>query len=446
VPRGRSRADALGFASHWDALDALGAAAFKTNPRATRCANLDAVLAACEQLERDRDTLGYDADGVVVKVDSLEQQRRLGSTTHHPRWAIAFKFAAREQVTIIEDIIVQVGRTGVLTPVAILAPVEIGGVIVRRATLHNREEIARKDLRIGDAVRVARAGDVIPEIVERLPRRAGRKTRPFVMPSRCPECGTPTVREGPFDRCPNRLGCPAQLRGALRHFASRRALDIPGLGRRTVELLVKHRLVRNVADLFILKESDLARLEGFGEVSARKLVRSIEAAKRTDLWRFLNALGIPGVGERTARDLAARFGSLEAIRSADEHDLLQVKGVGPAAARAILDFFRRPENRRVVDICLRRGLTFAPAAPEKAAAGPLRGKTVVFTGTLDSLSREEAEALVERLGGRTASSVGRDTDFLVVGKAPGSKLEKARALGIPTLSERQFLALARDRE
>jgi len=435
-----------GLATHREELRALSQWGLKVSPLNRRLDSYEAILSYHRDMERRRPSLPFEIDGVVVKIDDLRARERLRTTARHPRWAIAFKFAAREQVTIIEDIIVQVGRTGVLTPVAILAPVEIGGVIVRRATLHNREEIARKDLRIGDAVRVARAGDVIPEIVERLPRRSGRKTRPFVMPSRCPECGTPTVREGPFDRCPNRLGCPAQLRGALRHFASRRALDIPGLGRRTVELLVKHRLVRNVADLFILKESDLARLEGFGEVSARKLVRSIEAAKRTDLWRFLNALGIPGVGERTARDLAARFGSLEAIRSADEHDLLQVKGVGPAAARAILDFFRRPENRRVVDICLRRGLTFAPAAPEKAAAGPLRGKTVVFTGTLDSLSREEAEALVERLGGRTASSVGRDTDFLVVGKAPGSKLEKARALGIPTLSERQFLALARDRE
>jgi DNA ligase (NAD+) len=435
-----------GLATHGEELRALSQWGLKVSPLNRRLDSYEAILSYHRDMERRRPSLPFEIDGVVVKIDDLRSRERFKTTARHPRWAIAFKFAAREQVTVIEDIIVQVGRTGVLTPVAILAPVEIGGVTVRRATLHNREEIARKDLRIGDAVRVARAGDVIPEIVERRPRRAGRKTRPFVMPSRCPECGTPTVREGPFDRCPNRLGCPAQLRGALRHFASRRALDIPGLGQRTVELLVEHRLVRNVADLFILKESDLARLEGFGEVSARKLVRSIEAAKRTELWRFLNALGIPGVGERTARDLAAHFGSLEAIRSADEHDLLQVKGVGAAAARAILDFFRRPENRRVVDLCLRRGLRYAPAASENAAAGPLRGKTVVFTGTLDSLSREEAEALVERLGGRAVSSVGRDTEFLVVGKAPGSKLEKARALGIPTLSEKQFLALARDRE
>ena len=430
------------LATHLDELRALADWGLKVSPLNRRLRSFEAILDYHRDLGRRRATLPYEIDGVVIKIDDLQARERLKTTARHPRWALAFKFEAREQESVIEDIIVQVGRTGVLTPVAILAPVVIGGVTVRRATLHNREEIARKDLRVGDAVRVARAGDVIPEIVERLPRRGARRGRPFVMPSRCPECGTPTIRDGPFDRCPNRLGCPAQLRGALRHFGSRRALDIPGLGPKTVEQLVKHGLVRSVADLFALKESDLAGLEGFGKVSARNLVRAIQTAKRTELWRFLNALGIPGVGNRTARDLAAHFGSLEAIRRADEAALLQVKGVGPAAARGIVDFFRTRANRRVVDLCLRRGLTFVQIAPARGAAGPLRGKTIVFTGSLDTLSRQEAEALVERLGGRAAGSVGRDTDFVVVGKAPGSKLLKARALGIPTLTEKQLLKMA----
>ena len=430
-----------GLATHWDELRALSEWGLKISPLNRRLDSYEAILGYHRQLGRRRASLPFEIDGVVIKIDDLRARERLKTTARHPRWALAFKFEAREQESVIEDIIVQVGRTGVLTPVAILAPVVIGGVTVRRATLHNREEIARKDLRVGDAVRVARAGDVIPEIVERLPRRGARRGRPFVMPGRCPACGTPTIRDGPFDRCPNRLGCPAQLRGALRHFGSRRALDIPGLGPKTVEQLVKRGLVRSVADLFALKESDLAGLPGFADVAARNLVQAIEAAKRTELWRFLNALGIPGVGDRTARDLEAHFGSLEALMSADEAALLRVKGAGPSVARGIVDFFRTKANRRVVDLCLRRGLRFVPAASPRGAAAPLLGKTIVFTGSLGTMSRQEAEALVERLGGRAAAGVGRDTDFVVVGKAPGSKLEKARALGIPTLTERQLLKM-----
>ena len=432
--------------THWDELRALSDWGLKVSSLNRRLASYEEILDYHRDMARGRGALPFEIDGVVIKIDDLAARERLKTTARHPRWALAFKFEAREEETVIKDIIVQVGRTGVLTPVTILAPVEIGGVTVGRATLHNRDEIARKDLRIGDAVRVARAGDVIPEVIERLPRRRGRKTRRFVMPRRCPECRTPTVREGPIDRCPNRLGCPAQLRGALRHFGSRRALDIPGLGRRTVDLLVKKGLVRNVADLLALKESDLAGLEGFGEVSARNLVRSIQAAKRTELWRFLHALGIPGVGDRTARDLAAHFGSLDSIRRADERALLRVQGIGPSVARAVAEFFRTEANRHVVDLCLRRGLTFAPAAPARGGPGPLLGKTVVFTGGLDTMSRQEAEALVERLGGRTAGSVSRDTDLLVVGKAPGSKLEQARALRIPTLTESQLMKMARGRD
>jgi DNA ligase (NAD+) len=342
---------------------------------------------------------------------------------------------------MIEDIVVQVGRTGVLTPVAVLAPVRVGGVTVARATLHNREEVARKDLRVGDRVHVVRAGDVIPEVVERVASPRARRRRPFRMPRRCPECRAETAPEGPFDRCPNGLACRAQLARAIQHFGSRGALDIRGLGGKTVEQLVASGRARNVADLFALSQTDLSRLERFADLSAGKLARAIEGSKHADLGRFLYALGIPEVGEQTARDLAAHFGSLEAIRGAGEKRLMDVQGIGPSVARSVARFFRRSENRRVIALCLRRGLRLA--GPQRAGRGPLAGKTVVFTGTLGSLSREEARDLVRRSGGRPSESVSRRTDYVVAGKDPGSKSEKAGRLGIPTLNEKQFLRLVR---
>jgi DNA ligase (NAD+) len=442
--------------THWEELGALSEWGLKVSPLNRRCASYEEVVAYHAEMETKRSSLPFEVDGVVAKIDDLRARERLRTTARHPRWALAFKFEARAQKTIIQDIVVQVGRTGVLTPVAVLAPVSVGGVTVRRATLHNREEVARKDLRRGDTVRVARAGDVIPEVIERVPRPGAARGRPFRMPGRCPECGTPTVRQGPFDRCPNRLGCKAQLRRALVHFGSRRALDIPGLGPRAVEALVSRGLVRGVADLFALEEKDLARLRRFADVSARNLARSIEAAKRTELWRLLHALGIPGVGDRTARDLAAHFGTLQAIRRAGLKDVLGVEGVGPVVARDLVAFFATGANRRALDLLLRRGLRPAPGTPsrgahsgeDRAAAvprqgrNPLSGKTLVFTGALDRLTRDEAEDMVERLGGRAASSIGRSTDFVVVGRDPGSKLRKAQALGIRTITEDQLLKLA----
>jgi DNA ligase (NAD+) len=307
-----------------------------------------------ETLQGRRDTLGYEVDGIVIKLNDLGARERLGMTARHPRWALAFKFAPRDRETIIEDIAVQVGRTGVLTPVAVLTPVEIGGVTVARATLHNRGEIVRKDLRVGDAVRVVRAGDVIPEIVGRIHGRRGR--RPFAMPRRCPACHSSIVREGPIDRCPNGLACPAQLRGAVQHFGSRAALDIHGLGRETVEQLVSAGLVRSIADLFTLRERDLRRLGRFGTVSAHHLVRAIGKARDSDLYRFIHALGIPGVGEQSARDLAEHFGRLDALMKAREADLEGVSGIGRTTARNIAEFFRRAETRRVIAACRRSRL------------------------------------------------------------------------------------------
>ncbi|MBI4513441.1 MAG: NAD-dependent DNA ligase LigA [Gemmatimonadetes bacterium] len=429
------------FQSDWAQLVALRKWGLPVSDLSRPCESIDEVFTYHREMESRRDSLDVEIDGIVAKVDDLAARPRLGMTARHPRWALAFKFSPRERETVIEDIAVQVGRTGVLTPVAVLKPVEIGGVTVTRATLHNREEVARKDLRIGDRVRVIRAGDVIPEVIARVPQRGERRKASFEMPKRCPVCGTPVVREGPFDRCPNGLACPAQLKGAIEHFASRDALDIRGLGKETVEKLVSTGLVQSVADLFTLREEDLIELDGFAEVSARNLTDAIEKAKRTELWRFLYALGIPNVGASTARDLADHFGSLAAVMNADEETLMQVEGIGPNVAASIAEFFRHLGNRRILHLCLRRGVQLVE--PKRARrAGPLAGKAVVFTGGLASMSRSDAENLIRRLGGRPSGSVSKKTDYAVAGTEPGSKYEKARALGVKILSEEEFLRLA----
>jgi len=409
---------------------------------ATIASSADAILAYHQAIGERRDALGYEIDGIVVKLDDLAARERLGATARHPRWALAVKFPPRERETVIERVIVQVGRTGVLTPVAVLRPVPIGGVTVTRATLHNREDMARKDVRPGDRVRVVRAGDVIPDVVARVPSR-GRRKPAFRMPSRCPECGTRIVRDGPFDRCPNGLACPAQLKGAIEHFGSRAALDIRGLGRETVEALVASGLVRSVADLFALEHEPLVALDRFADLSARNLLAAIDRARRPELARFVYALGVPQVGTRTARDLAAHFGSLEKLRQAGEDALREVEGVGPAVAAAVAAFFRRVENRRIIDQCLRRGVSPRGVAVARRRTGPLAGKTVVFTGGLGSMTRPDAEALVRAQGGRTSGSVSRKTDLVVAGSEAGSKLEKARALGVKVVSEREFKRLVR---
>ena len=438
-----SRVDGHAFASHWDTLDALRVAGFKTNPRAERCQTLDAVVACCERLERDRDALGYDADGVVVKVDALEHQRRLGSTTHHPRWAIAFKFAARQATTMIEAIEVNVGKTGALTPTAKLSPVELAGVTIRNVSLHNEDEIRRKDIRVGDTVLIERAGDVIPYVIQVVLAKRPADTQPFTFPSQCPACGGVAFRPTgeAYWRCTN-SACPAQLKERLRHFGSRRAMDIEHLGDSTIEQLVDTGRVKDFADLYTLTGAEIGALDRFAEKSAENLVRAIGASRERGLARLLNALGVRLVGERVAQLLATRYGSLDAIAAASESELGEVHGIGEEIARSIVAFFKDPTNQRVIERLRAVGLvTDAPVAP--AGPKPLAGKTIVLTGSLPTLSREAARELIERSGGRVVSSVSRKTDYVVVGEAAGSKADDARRMGVTMLDEAGLLALVR---
>ncbi|MBI4635328.1 MAG: NAD-dependent DNA ligase LigA [Candidatus Rokubacteria bacterium] len=436
-----SHAEGLGLGSHWETLAALRAAGFKTNPRVEKCGALDAVIAYCARLERDRDALDYDADGVVVKVDSLQQHRRLGSTTHHPRWAIAFKFAARQATTVVEAIEVQVGKTGILTPVAKLTPVELAGVVIRNVSLHNEDEIRRKDVRVGDTVLVERAGDVIPYVVQVITARRPPRARPFAFPTSCPACGGVAFRpQGEaYWRCMN-SACPAQLKERLRHFGSRRAMDIEHLGEVVVDQLVDKGLVKDFADLYNLSVDQLLHLERFAEKSARNLVDAIAASRTRALGRLLNALGIRLVGERVAQLLAARFGRLDAIAAASVEELGEVHGVGRQIAESVSRFFADKANRRVLKRLAASGVVMRePDAVE--GARPLSGKTFVLTGSLATLSRDTAKDLILGLGGRVSGSVSKKTDYVVVGEAPGSKADDARRLRVTMLDEAAFLTL-----
>ena len=431
------------FASHAEALEALRAAGFRINPAWQRCADMDEVVAYCERLERERDALGYDADGVVVKVDSLELQRRLGSTTHHPRWAIAFKFAARQATTLVQAIEVQVGKTGALTPVAKLAPVELAGVVIRNVSLHNEDEIRRKDIRVGDTVLIERAGDVIPYVVQVIAAKRPPEAAEFRFPDRCPECGGVAFRpEGEaYWRCTN-TACPAQLKERLRHFGSRRAMDIEHLGDAVIEQLVDRGLVKDFADLYGLGVDQLAALERMAEKSATNLARAIEGSKTRGLSRLLNALGIRLVGERVAQLLAARFGRMDRIASASVAELAEVHGIGEQIAGAVVAFFSDATNRDVLDRLARAGVVMIEEGVTEGPR-PLTGKTFVITGTLPTLTRDAARELVQRLGGRVTTSVSKKTDYVVVGEAPGSKADDAARLGVPMLDEAAFLALTR---
>ncbi|HEY3067809.1 MAG TPA: NAD-dependent DNA ligase LigA [Methylomirabilota bacterium] len=434
-------ADRLGFESHWDALAGLRAAGFKTNPRSERCANLDAVLAYCARLEGARDELGYDADGVVIKVDSLEQERRLGSTTHHPRWAIAFKFAARQATTVVQAIEVQVGKTGALTPVAKLAPVALAGVVIGNVSLHNEDEVRRKDVRVGDTVLIERAGDVIPYVVQVIAARRPPDAQPYRFPDACPACGGVAFRPPgeAYWRCMN-SACPAQLKERLRHFGSRRAMDIEHLGESTVDQLVDRGIVRDFADLYRLTVDEVSELERQAEKSASNLVTAIQASKGRGLARLLNGLGIRLVGERVAQLLATRFGSLERIAAAPVSELAEVHGVGPQIAESVTKFFADEKNREVMERLAKAGVVTTerdvPVGPR-----PLEGKTFVLTGTLPSLSRDAARDVILRAGGRVTGTVSKKTSYMVVGDDPGSKADDARRLGVPVLDEADLLAL-----
>jgi DNA ligase (NAD+) len=436
-------APGLGLESHWQALAALRAAGFKTNPRNRRYTDVDAVIGYCERLERFRDTLEYEADGAVVKVDSIALQRRLGSTSHHPRWAIALKFAARQATTAVRTISVQVGKTGVLTPVASLRPIPLGGVVVSSVTLHNEDEIRRKDIRVGDTVLIERAGDVIPHVVQVVRGRRPRGTRPFRFPVRCPACGARALRPPgeAYWRCQG-SSCPAQLKERLRHFGSRRAMDIEHLGEKVIDLLVDRGLVKDFADLYGLTVRQVARLEGFAAKSAENLVEAVAASRSRGLARLLNGLGIPGVGEHVARVLARHFPSLDYLLGASTRVLAEVPGVGPTIAASVVSFLSDTTNRRVLDRLAAAGVAMVERE-RSAGRGALAGKTVVLTGALEGLSRAAAEDLILQAGGRVSTSVSPRTDFVVVGEAPGSKLDTARRLGIAELDERALMAMAR---
>lgn len=396
-----------------------------------------------EEMNRRRPMLPYELDGVVYKVDDIAAQRALGMLARAPRWAIAHKFAAEERETRVLAIQVRVGRTGALTPVARLEPVFVGGVMVQNATLHNQDEVERKDVRLGDTVVVRRAGEVIPEVVRVIPERRPAGAEPFRIPEHCPACGSAVVRkEGQAAaRCSGALVCPAQRVQAILHFASRRALDIDGLGDKLVEQLVERGEIRDVADLYRLNEERLAALARMGPKSARNLVAAIEASKTTTLARFLYALGISDVGEATARSLAQHFGSLAAIMAADAEALMDVPDIGPVIAERVAAFFRDPRNVEVAERLRAAGVHWEETSPVQKGRLPLSGTGFVLTGTLASMSREEAKARLLALGAKVTSSVSAKTDYVVVGVDPGSKAVRARELGVPVLDEEGFLRL-----
>ena len=432
----------LGFRTYWDTLAALREAGFKTNPLTERCTTLDTVIDYCRRLEADRDTLGYDADGAVVKVDSLEQQWRLGSTTHHPRWAIAFKFAARQATTAVQAIEVNVGKTGTLTPVAKLVPVALAGVTISNVSLHNEDEVRRKDVRVGDTVLIERAGDVIPYVVQVVMSKRPADAVPYTFPDRCPVCGHAAARlpGEAYWRCMN-AACPAQLKARLRHFGSRRAMDIEHLGEAVVEQLVDAKRVKDFADLYTLTVEEVADLERFAEKSAENLVAAIVASKTRGLARLLNALGISMVGERVATLLANQFGSMDRLQRASEAEVNEIRGIGDELAQSIRRFFDDESNRDVIRRLAEAGVDMTQAGVDAERPQPLAGKTFVVTGALGSLTREAARELIERLGGRVTSSVSKKTSYVVVGEAPGSKADDARRLGVPILDEAAFLQL-----
>ncbi len=430
------RVEGVSFATDAEGVEAVRQWGFRVPPRMGAAATVDEVLAYHRAYDADRDRLDYEIDGVVLKLDDLAARERLGTTSHHPRWALAFKFEPRKEVTRIERIAIQVGRTGVLTPVALLRPVTVGGVTIARASLHNREELKRKDIREGDTVRIQRAGDVIPQVVEVVEREAERHA-PFLMPAVCPACGSEVYEDGPRTNCPNRFGCPAQLKGRIVHFAAREALDIEGLGEETANLLVDRGLVHGLADLFDLAVEQLPQVEGFAEKSATNLIQAIAARKEPELRRFLTALGIPEVGVTVARDLARHFGRFEAIRRATREELEAVHGVGPRMSEAITSFFADPRNDSAVQALLDKGVRPQESEPAPVAGAVADAGAAVFTGTLP-VARSVAEAAWQAVGGRVVGSVSKKTTFVVAGEEAGSKLEKAEKLGVPVLTYEEF--------
>jgi DNA ligase (NAD+) len=432
------------FSSQSDIMCALRDWGLPTTPRSMLCTTVEEVISRCREIESFRDDLPFEIDGIVIKVDDCRLQRILGELSRSPRWAVAFKFPSRRETTRIRAVEFSVGRTGVVTPVALMDPVRIGGVEVERATLHNEDEMRRKDIMVGDSVVVSRAGDVIPAVVEVVTSRRTGAEEEISFPRRCPACSTPLIREADESawRCPG-LSCPAQLKQRIRHFSSRRAMDIEGLGTKLIDQLVDRSIVHTVADLYRLRPADLSSLDRMGEKSAENLVRSIAMSRRTSLPRLIYALGIRQVGEHLARVLAREFDSLEELSSVDEERLTAVREVGPEVARSVNAFFDSDENRRTLDHLRDAGVTCESTPPP---SDDLTGRTFVFTGSLTSMTRDQARRFVESRGGRVSTSVSGKTNYVVIGTDPGSKQALAGKLGVPILSEDDFTALMRERD
>jgi DNA ligase (NAD+) len=428
----------LELATHSEEVEWLGKRGFKVNPDTEQHPGIDSVVGRCRWWEERRDELDYEIDGVVVKVDERALWRELGVVGREPRWAIAWKFPPSTATTVLRNVVWNVGRTGHLVPFAMLEPVHVSGVTVSTATLHNEEDLARKDVRVGDEVVVMRAGDVIPQVVAPLPQRRPKGTRRIKPPKTCPACGTPTVKPGDavFTICPNRSGCPGQSFQHVKHFVSKGAMDIDGLGEKQAMRFLREGLIEDVADIYELREEQLVGLEGFGEISARNLLAAIDASRERPFKRVLYALGLPGVGYVTAEALADHFGSIDALHSADPERIEEVEGVGPIMAAQIAESLADERTWELVEKLRAKGLRLEQDASERRQeGGPLEGKTLVLTGTLPELTREEAAALIKGAGGKVVSSVSKKTDYLIAGTDAGSKLAKAEKLGTEILDE-----------
>lgn len=424
------------FETHNKAITRLKEAGFRVNPLIEKVKDIEGVINYCKKLEKKRESLDYEIDGAVIKVNSYAQQRKLGETSKNPRWAISYKFAAKQSTTKLNDIVIQVGRTGTLTPVAILEPVEVGGVTVSRATLHNFDELKRKDVQIGDMVLVERSGDVIPQVVKSISEKRTGKEKKKVIPKKCPVCGTKVIREeGEVAvRCPNKL-CPARLKWRVKYYASRDAMDIDHLGESTIDKLLDKGLIDNIADLYFLKKEDILKLEGFKEKSAQNLLDSIEKSKKQDLSRIIYGLGIRHVGKYASQLLASKYTSIDELARADEEELKEIDGLGEKSAETIATYFATEENIYLIERLKEIGVKTKQV---KKKGLPLQGKKFVFTGGLSTLTRPEASDLIKQKGGIVASSVSKDIDYVVLGDKPGSKYEKAKKLNLAVINEYEF--------
>lgn len=425
--------------THYHFLDYLKKWGFRVNPYVKLCHNLVEVMAHYTYIHNIRGQIPYEIDGTVIKVNRFDYQAALGNVSRSPRWAIAFKFEAHEETTVIEDIIVGVGRTGALTPVAVLKPVIVSGVEVKRATLHNEDEIVRKDILVGDTVIVSRAGDVIPEVVKVIKEKRTGQERPFIMPDKCPVCGENVVRPPgeAIRRCVN-INCPAQIKGSIEHFASKRAMDIDGLGEKLVEQFVDKKVISDVSDLYYLRKDELIQLERMADKSAQNLIDAIDASKKPSFQRFIYALGIRNVGEHISGILADKFSNIQDLYALDEEALMVIPEIGPEVANSIVTFFLDEKNKKTIARMLDAGVSIEY---KKEGRKPFLGMTFIFTGALKGMGREDARKRVEALGAKTASSVSKKVDYVVLGEEAGSKADKARSLDLKILSEDEFLAM-----